>query len=110
MFVNVFDRLHELGQDDYLLAARQTPRRVVPTNPLAALDARPAIKAAFQALPLEMNGLPTSQVQDMGNHYALRAQRAVFQEWKEDVPWARRGQVTVALGGDIAKEAGVLPQ
>jgi hypothetical protein len=109
MFVNVFDRLNELDKDDYLLAARQTPRRSVPTNPLSALDARPAIKAAFQALPLEMNGLPTSQVQDMGNHYALRAQRVVFQEWKEDVPWARRGQVTVALGGDIAKEAGILP-
>jgi hypothetical protein len=33
----------------------------------------------------------------------------VFQEWKEDVPWAKAGQVTVALGGDIAKEAGILP-
>ena len=39
----------------------------------------------------------------------MRAQRVVFQEWKEDVPWARRGEVTVALGGDIAKEAGILP-
>ncbi|MGH2544722.1 MAG: glycosyl hydrolase family 18 protein, partial [Ardenticatenaceae bacterium] len=44
-----------------------------------------------------------------GNHYALRAQRVVFQLWKEDAPWARQGQVTVALGGDIAKEAGLLP-
>jgi hypothetical protein len=56
-----------------------------------------------------MNGLPTSEVQDMGNHYALRAQRVVFQEWKQDVPWARAGQVTVALGGDIAKEVGLVP-
>src|SRR5207244_6861639 len=29
--------------------------------------------------------------------------------WKQDVPWAKAGEVTVALGGDIAKELGVLP-
>jgi hypothetical protein len=33
----------------------------------------------------------------------------VLQQWKQDVPWARAGEVTGALGGDIAKEAGVLP-
>jgi hypothetical protein len=33
----------------------------------------------------------------------------VFQLWKQDVPWAKAGTVTVALGGDIAKDAGVLP-
>jgi hypothetical protein len=26
------------------------------------------------------------------------------------VPWAKAGQVTVALGGDIAKQAGIVPQ
>ncbi len=59
--------------------------------------------------PIQANGLPVSDVVDMGNHFALRTQRVVFQEWKEDVPWAQRGTVTVALGGDIAKEAGILP-
>jgi hypothetical protein len=115
-FVNVFDRLHDLGKDDWLLAARQTPRHDPTLGDLGArlalLDERPAIKAKFNAVvgdPLQANGAPTSRVQDMGNHYALRAQRVVFQEWKEDVPWARKGQVTVALGGDIAKEAGILP-
>ncbi|HEV8636088.1 MAG TPA: hypothetical protein VG370_17825 [Chloroflexota bacterium] len=115
-FVNVFDRLHELGKDDWLLAARQTPRHEPTLGDLnarlALLDERPAIKAKFNAVvgdPLQANGAPTSRVQDMGNHYALRAQRVVFQEWKEDVPWAKKGQVTVALGGDIAKEAGILP-
>lgn len=29
--------------------------------------------------------------------------------WKDDVPWARRGEVTVALGGDLSKEADLLP-
>src|SRR5262245_40271003 len=115
-FVNVFDRLHDLGKDDWLLAAKQTPRHDPTLGDvnarLALLDERPAIKAKFYAVvgdPLQANGAPTSRVQDMGNHYALRAQRVVFQEWKEDVPWARRGQVTVALGGDIAKERGMVP-
>jgi plastocyanin len=115
-FVNVFDRLNELGKDDWLLAAKQTPKHDPTLGDLnarlALLDQRPAIKAKFYGVvgdALQANGAPTSRVQDMGNHYALRAQRVVFQEWKEDVPWARRGEVTVALGGDIAKEAGILP-
>jgi plastocyanin len=115
-FVNVFDRLNALGKDDWLLAAKQTPKHDPSLGDLNArlllLDERPAIKAKFYAVvgdALQANGAPTSRVQDMGNHYALRAQRVVFQEWKEDVPWAKRGEVTVALGGDIAKEAGILP-
>ena len=44
-----------------------------------------------------------------GDAVVLRSQRVVFQQWKKDVPWAKQGEVTVALGGDIAKEAGVLP-
>ncbi|HEY3082729.1 MAG TPA: hypothetical protein VGM69_22815 [Chloroflexota bacterium] len=122
-FVNVFDRLHDLGQDDWLNTTRQTPRpggfddegrawdAVVRTR-LAALDERPALRSAYFGVvgdALQANGLPTSRATDMGNHYALRAQRVVFQEWKEDVPWAKAGQVTVALGGDIAKERGLVP-
>jgi hypothetical protein len=45
----------------------------------------------------------------MGNHFAVRTQRTVLQLWKEDVPWAARGSVTVALAGDIVKESGLLP-
>jgi hypothetical protein len=45
----------------------------------------------------------------MGNVLVLRAQRVVLQEWKQDTPWAKAGEVTVALGGDIAKELGILP-
>jgi hypothetical protein len=45
----------------------------------------------------------------MGNNITVRAQRVVFQLWKVDVPWATAGTVTVALGGDIAKDAGILP-
>ncbi len=122
--VNVFDRLHELGLDDYLASVRQTPPPAdwpdeaglswgdVMRKRLAVLDAWPALKAAYYSTagdPVQMRGLPTSGVVDVGNHYAIRTQRSVLQQWKEDVPWARAGEVTVALGGDIAKELGVLP-
>jgi len=59
--------------------------------------------------PIQSNGLPTSTVTDEGNHWAVRAQRVEFQLWKIDVPWAKAGVVTVALGGDTAKAAGILP-
>ena len=73
---------------------------------LALLDANPAIKERYYAAPdpLLLYGLPTSRVEDMGNHYAIRTQRTVFQQWKEDVPWAKAGEVTIANGGDIVKK------
>jgi uncharacterized lipoprotein YddW (UPF0748 family) len=122
-FVNVFDRLDQLGHNDWLINVRQTPPprtwdeaglswAQIVARRLAVMDAYPAIRSKYYAVvgdPIQANGLPTTDVVDMGNHYALRAQRVVFQQWKEDVPWARRGEVTVALGGDIAKETGVLP-
>lgn len=123
VFVNVFDRLHELGKDEWLREARQTP----PARPfpdagkswdqvvqqrLAVMDAHPAIRAKyFSAVgdPVQANGLPVSDVVDMGDALVLRAQRVVLQQWQKDVPWAKAGDVTVALGGDIAKEAGIFP-
>jgi hypothetical protein len=122
-FVNVFDDLSAAARDDFLNSARSTPKptafpaeagkpfdQVVAIRQ-AALDARPAMKGIYFAAtnPVQLYGLPTSQVVDMGNHYAIRLQRAVIQEWKQDVPWARAGQATVANGGDIAKEAGLFP-
>jgi hypothetical protein len=47
--------------------------------------------------------------QDMGGVIVLRAQRKVYQQWLGDRPWARAGEVTVANGGDLAKEGGLLP-
>ncbi len=123
-FVNVFDELHNRGFDQQLLQARQTPFQLpegwegvnVPfqqavTLRQALLNPRPALRSAYFGVsdPLTFFGLPTSEVQDMGNHYAIRLQRAVLQEWKENVPWARVGQVTVANGADIAKELGHFP-
>ena len=121
--VNVFDDLSYAGYDDVLYNFRQTPYHIgqveppgtpwdeIVTGRLAYLDANPAIRARYFSLddPLTAFGVPTSKVEDMGNHYAIRTQRAVFQQWKEEVDWAAAGQVTVANGGDIAKELGLFP-
>jgi len=122
--VNIFDDLHKDGFDQQLLEMRQTPKQLpdgwdgeglafaeVISKRQALLDSRPALHSTYFAAsyPLTFYGLPTSEIQDMGNHYAIRLQRAVLQEWKEDVPWAAKGQVTIANGGDIAKELGGLP-
>ena len=123
-FVNVFDLFTQAGQDGSLEVTRQVPRPLpadfdggkdfaqVMQDRLALLDENPAIRDKYYSIvgdPVTMNGLPTSRVTDMGNHYALRTQRVLFQQWKQDVPWAAAGQVTVALGGSIAAELGIFP-
>ncbi|MCL4534072.1 MAG: hypothetical protein M1370_02805 [Bacteroidetes bacterium] len=122
-FANVFDLMTQAKKDDWALTVRQTPKpgvfhdagkswQDIVDARLAILDTNPAIKAQYYAVPgdpLLMNGLPTSEVADMGDSYTLRAQRVVIQQWKRDMPWARAGEVTIALGGSMAKEAGLLP-
>ena len=121
-FVNVFDVLHERGKDMWLQVYRQTPAHpgsaadadlswdAIMKRHWQILDGDPDLKAFFESdsNPLLHYGLPIS-MQDMGNAVVLRAQRAVFQKWKEAVPWAPAGYITIANGGDIAKEAGLLP-
>ncbi|TAK24586.1 MAG: hypothetical protein EPO26_05030 [Chloroflexota bacterium] len=124
MAVNVLDRLHDSGSDDWLRTVRQTPPpdrfteggkswSAIVRERQSILDDHPTIRAMYFAGPgdpLAMHGLPTSRAVDVGNHVALRTQRAVFQLWKEDVPWAKAGEVTLALGGSIALEAGLIPR
>jgi len=50
-----------------------------------------------------------SSTQDYSNSVVVRAQRATLQYWKETVPWAAKGSVSVANAGDLAKEAGLFP-
>jgi len=120
-FINVFDIMHDKGLDPWLQAFRSVPPPLdssfdagkswdeIIASRLALLDSNPAIKAKYLELGLAtaMNiyGLPTSKVTDMGNHFVVRFQRAAIQQWKEDVPWAKAGQVTVANGGEVAVEA-----
>jgi cellulase (glycosyl hydrolase family 5) len=122
-FLNTFDVLHDRGKDDWLAIYRQTPPpldnaadtgqswdRIVARH-LALLDKVPqTLKAAFLADPdwLDHRGLPES-TQETQSSVVVRAQRAALQYWKQDVPWAAKGSVTVANGGDLAKEAGLFP-
>ena len=122
MFVNVLDRLHDAGDDPWLQASRQTPppSDTTPDRDLpwpqvaqrhwAMFDSNAAIKARYWADPdpLDHFGLPMSAA-DEGDSYVVRCQRAVFQYWKVAVPWAAAGQVTIANGGDLAKEVGMFP-
>ncbi|MFN8482611.1 MAG: hypothetical protein U0768_06155 [Anaerolineae bacterium] len=121
--MNLFDLMSAAGRDPKLLETRQVPLPLVDfdkpgdsfenivKNRQALLDQNPAMKALYFAAadPLIVYGLPTSKVEDMGNHYAMRTQRAVLQQWREDMPWAKAGQVTVANGGTIAAEVGSFP-
>lgn len=122
-FVNVFDLLHSAGKDDWLRSVRQIPPpastvgdagktwpQIVAAHQ-ALLDANPALKAAYFADPdpLSHYGLPMTGPVDEGDVVVVRCQRAALQQWKQNVPWAKAGQVTVANGGDIAKEAGLVP-
>ena len=121
-FVNVFDELHNAGKDDVLRVRWATPPALVfdPMFDLIAwdwdeaakwsldfLDENEAIKERYFASPdpLLQYGLPTSRVEDMGDHYAIRTQGAVFQQWKEDVPWAKAGEVTIAKRGRDSQSA-----
>ena len=69
-------------------------------QPVLAID-----RARYFGDPFAIDhfGLPVGSA-DLGNAYVVRAQRVVFQYWKEDVRWAHRGEVTVANGGDLLKE------
>jgi Cellulase (glycosyl hydrolase family 5) len=122
-FLNIFDMLHDRGRDDWLLAFRQTPRPLdtkpdaglpwdkIVARHLALLDSVPApLKERFLADPgwLDHYGLPVS-TQEFTTSSVVRAQRATLQYWKQQMPWADKGSVSVANGGDLAKEAGVFP-
>jgi hypothetical protein len=120
-FLNTFDVLHDRGRDGWLQVYRQTPppadwaadsglpwERVVQRH-VALLDEAPApLKDAFLGEPdwLDHYGLPVA-LDDTPAGVVVRAQRAALQFWKVAVPWAAAGSVTVANGGDLAKEAGV---
>jgi hypothetical protein len=121
--VNVLDKLHDAGQDGFLQTVRQTPPpadnkadtgktwpQVVAAHQ-GLLDDNAAIKAAYFADsdPISHYGLPVTGPVDEGNVIVVRCQRVVFQQWKTAVPWAAAGQVTIANGGDITKEAGLVP-
>ena len=121
-FINVFDDLHNHGFDqelvDLLVPAPEQflesglswPEIVSTRTALLDRDSRLAAAYAAAPDPLQFYGLPTSRVRDFDGLRAIRLQRAVLQVWTKDFPWAAAGTVTVANGGDLAKQLGLFPQ
>jgi N-acetylmuramoyl-L-alanine amidase len=122
-FINVFDELNQAGKDPWLRNVRSTPERLGPNEDgkswdqvvadrISWLDDSPGIKARYLGTAdyVTRYGLPTSRIEDVGDAQVVRFQRAVMQLWKVNVPWAKAGDVTVANGGDIGKEAGLYPR
>jgi len=122
-FLNTFDVMHDRGLDNWLSVYRQTPAPLdtspdkglpfagVVSRHVALLDKVPRpLKDVFlsDADWVDHYGLPLATL-DNQNSVVVRAQRASLQYWKVDVPWAAKGSVSVANGGDLAKEAGVFP-
>ncbi|NBT95704.1 MAG: PDZ domain-containing protein, partial [Chloroflexi bacterium] len=68
-------------------------------------------KAAYLAAddPLEVNGLPSAPITDMGRVVVLRTQRRVFQYWKVSTTFARAGQVSVMAVGEVVRESELFP-
>ena len=122
-FVNIFDELHDLGADDEHLRYFGTPKRLgslldagksreeIQRDRLALLNANSAIKERYYAAaePLRHYGLPTSRVVEYPNVSMLRTQKVVFQHWKEDVPFAKAGEVTIVNGGYAARRYDFFP-
>lgn len=121
--INLFDELHQAGFDEELLANHDVPKQLpdgrddgksikeITFQRQLLLTTHPALLRAYFSVPdpVSQFGLPTSETQDMGDHVAIRLQRAVLEAWKVSVPGAKAGQVTVANGGDMAKSLGHLP-
>lgn len=129
---NVFDLLSQTGHDKDLLKLG-IPAPVVDDgsggNYANAQQIRlgwltqPLIKARYLANPnpdaikqwdagssVQLYGLPTSQPQRFGPFIVQRFQRVAFQLWIDAVPGQPApGTVVPILGGDLAKQFGVVP-
>src|SRR5579862_1455440 len=129
---NVFDLLSQTGHDkDLQLLGIPPPIANDGSNGnfAAALQTRlgwltqPLIQAKFMANPnpaeipqwdvthsIQLYGLPTSLPQRAGPFVVQRFQRVAFQLWLDAVPGQPApGTVVPILGGDLAKQFGVVP-
>lgn len=130
---NTFEILQGAGKDDWLLEVKGIPRPIADdgsggdfaravrtrlgwmTN--AAIRARffanpnpAAISSWSQDQAIQLYGLPMSPPEQHGPFITQRFQRISFQLWTESVPgMPAKGSVVGILGGDLLKEAGLLP-
>ena len=121
-YANTYDQLGAQGEDPWLDAFRLTPKpqafpqnagqpfEVAMQNHLRLLDKNSAIKAKWYTNNNWLNayGLPVAY-EDRGDVRVLRAQRAVFQQWMIATAWSSPGEVVISNGGDVYKEAGLIP-
>ncbi|MBI2909431.1 MAG: C39 family peptidase [Chloroflexi bacterium] len=123
VLANVMDELYYLGKDDWLLD-RGVPRHFTGDDGSrgdfeSAKAMRlswltdPAISQAYYDNPDPLNfyGLPSSRPESFGPFITQRFQRGVLQLWVEAVlGMPRPGAVVGALAGELAKEAGLVPE
>ena len=119
--VHLLDELHAAGHDAKLKTAAGIPElSLPPTAPATGrasdrvgwvLRAFPGLAAYLETAPDAdaLLGLPTSTVEDMGAFSAVRFQGGALQQWKQAMPWAPAGGVTLANVGTLAREAGLYP-
>lgn len=130
---NSFEALQAAGRDTWLLDVKGVPKPIsddgsggdfgkAVTTRMGWLT-NAAIGAKFLANPnpqaifgwnrdraIELYGLPMSQPEKHGPFISQRFQRISFQLWVEDVAgMPAKGSVVGVLGGDLMKEAGLLP-
>src|SRR5919204_1903891 len=133
VLANSFDTLTDANRDDWLRTARSIPRSVGDDGSRGDAARSVAIRlswledegirayyfanpnpAAFAEWPrqraIELYGLPTSRPERLGPFVVQRFQRVALQRWVEPVPGMPPvGSVVRVLGGDLLKEAGMLP-
>lgn len=115
-FVNVFDKLHDMGQDSGLQAQFSIPAPADPSvdqnTRLGWLNADAGIAKRYGTGPgaIQANGLPTSQVSTTAVFKIIRNQRDAIQDWTAPGPGGiKPGDVSVVNGGDVAKTLGLVP-
>ena len=130
---NTFEILEQAGLDDWLFHARGVPRPIQDDGSGGdwnkAREARLSwltneqIRAKYLANPnpariaswsvdraIELYGLPMSRPERHGPFISQRFQRITLQLWVDDVEgMPAPGMVVRVLGGDLLKDAGLLP-
>jgi hypothetical protein len=130
---NTFEQLQNSSKDDWLLEVKGIPKPIADDGSggdyAKAVATRlgwltnSAIKSYYLANPnsgaipswsqdqsIQFYGLPMSMPEQHGPFITQRFQRFAIQLWTDSVPgMPTPGSVVGVLGGDLAKEAGLLP-
>ncbi len=125
LLANTFEWFTDAGKDDQLLASRAIPLPIRDDGSGGDFQKAKAIRlswltddgirATYLAAgsadrAIELYGLPMSRPEKHGPFIIQRFQRIAFQHWTDAVPgMPPPGSVVRVLGGDLAKETGLVP-